>query len=469
MRRGLSTAVPLVLLMASGCASKSPFDLEDVASPYAYQYTWEQGRIYHNPTGREMTREQLYDYLAGFTVIYVGESHDSVDDHAVQLEILQALHERFPGEVALGLEMLRTDSQAAVDRWVSGAMSDKEMVRLWARNWGAASYPYYKDILAYVREVGMPVVALNRPRYLAPPQQGPGASTDGAVGTSVRPRPDPEIDNDDPYYQAYIGAFLAGHDAGPGTLEQFIRAQSLWDETMAESAATFLSQADNRSRRLVVRRPVVYVETREKRSARFPRPPRAEDFAIGRLADDLVAVCRRLGLDDGRTALFGSSMGSNAILEALKHGRLRARSAFVVGPNATFTPPWWGRGLVALPVAAYGLIREPLIWYLRRFRVNAREDPEQMRRYERTLRSADPLRLKLSARAVAGYDARPGLETIAVPVAVAYAEADTLHDAEPIRQLAERIPVGETMTFASSTAMHREEVVEPLERFIDRC
>ena len=222
-------------------------------------------------------------------------------------------------------------------------------------------------------------------------------------------------------------------------------------------------------RRLVVRRPVVYVETREKRSARFPRPPRAEDFAIGRLADDLVAVCRRLGLDDGRTALFGSSMGSNAILEALKHGRLRARSAFVVGPNATFTPPWWGRGLVALPVAAYGLIREPLIWYLRRFRVNAREDPEQMRRYERTLRSADPLRLKLSARAVAGYDARPGLETIAVPVTVAYAEADTLHDAEPIRQLAERIPVGETMTFASSTAMHREEVVEPLERFIDRC
>jgi uncharacterized iron-regulated protein len=244
--------VPLVLLMASGCASKSPFDLEDVASPYAYQYIWEQGRIYHNPTGREMTREQLYDYLAGFTVIYVGESHDSVDDHAVQLEILQALHERFPGEVALGLEMLRTDSQAAVDRWVSGAMSDKEMVRLWARDWGAASYPYYKDILAYVREVGMPVVALNRPRYMAPPQQGPGASTEGAVGTSVRPRPDPEIDNDDPYYQAYICAFLAGHDAGPGTLEQFIRAQSLWDETMAESAAAFLSQAGNRSRRLVV-------------------------------------------------------------------------------------------------------------------------------------------------------------------------------------------------------------------------
>ncbi len=222
-------------------------------------------------------------------------------------------------------------------------------------------------------------------------------------------------------------------------------------------------------RELSARRPVVYVETREKRTARFPRPLRAADFRIGRLADDLIAVCRRLGLDRGRTALFGSSMGSNAILEALKHGRLPARSAFVVGPNATFDAPWWGRGLIALPAAAYGLIREPILWYLRRFRVDSRRDPEQMRRYQRTLRSADPLRLKLSARAVLDYDARPGLETIAVPVAVAYAESDTLHSSERVRRLAERIPLGEAMAFASSTAMHREEVVEPLERFIRRA
>ena len=252
MRRGFSLAVPLFLLLVSGCASKSPFSLEDVASPYAYQYTREQGHIYHNPTGRQLTRHQLYDYLAGFTVIYVGESHDSVDDHAVQLDILEALQVRFPGEVALGLEMLGTDAQAEVDRWVAGAMSEKEMMRLWARNWSAASYPYYKDILDYVREEGIPVVALNRPRTRLPQQGDRGASAGGPGGALPERRPEPEIDDDDPYYRAYIGAFLAGHDAGPGTLDQFIRAQSLWDETMAESAAAFLSQPDNKSRKLVV-------------------------------------------------------------------------------------------------------------------------------------------------------------------------------------------------------------------------
>lgn len=70
-----------------------------------------------------MTGEELWAYPTGFTVIYVGESHDSVNDHEVQLKILKALVERFPGEVALGLEMPRTDSQEGVSRWVAGEMT----------------------------------------------------------------------------------------------------------------------------------------------------------------------------------------------------------------------------------------------------------------------------------------------------------------------------------------------------------
>jgi uncharacterized iron-regulated protein len=252
MRLGSFALVPFCLLVLSGCASESQFDLQDVASPYAYQYTWERGRIYHSPTGTEMTENGLYDYLAGFTVIYVSESHDSVNDHEVQLNILKAMVARFPGEVALGLEMLRTDSQEDVNRWVSGQMSEKEMMRLWAHNWGPSSYPYYKEILNYVRDQEIPLVALNRPQQSLPLHGNADAGTEGINASPPAPLPDPEVDALDPYYEAYIGAFLSGHEAGPDTYEMFMRGQLLWDETMAESAATFLLRPDNPVSKLLI-------------------------------------------------------------------------------------------------------------------------------------------------------------------------------------------------------------------------
>ena len=217
---------------------------------------------------------------------------------------------------------------------------------------------------------------------------------------------------------------------------------------------------------LTVRRPVVYVETREKRSARFTRRLSAMDFTIARLAEDLRMLAAAEGLADGRAVLFGSSMGANAILEALKGGRLAVRAAFVVGPNATFHVPWWGHGVIAMPPAAYGLLREPLLWYLRHYRVDARSDPEQMRRYERTLRDADARRLKLSARAVANVDTRPGLETVTAPVAVAYAPSDVLHGADEVRDLVSRIPAAEALEFTTNSAMHSPEVVDRLEAWL---
>ena len=121
-------------------------------------------------------------------------------------------------------------------------------------------------------------------------------------------------------------------------------------------------------------------------------------------------------------------MGSNAILEALKGDRFRAKAAFLVGPNIEFFFPAWGR--VAARVVPAWLIERLkgfMIWYLRSFRVNEQSDPEQMARYVRTVRAADALRLKLSAQAVLDYTLLPGLETISTPVAVAYADSDTLH------------------------------------------
>ena len=220
---------------------------------------------------------------------------------------------------------------------------------------------------------------------------------------------------------------------------------------------------------LVRNRPVVYLETREKRSAEIlPHLMKSSSFTIPRLAEDVVSAARTLGLDNDRTVLFGSSMGSNAILEALKGSRLPARAAFLVGPNAEFYFPAWGKVAVrVVPAWLIERLKGFVIWYLRKFRVNSNSDPEQMARYVRTVRAADALRLKLSARAVQGYSAMPGLESITTPVAVAYANSDTLHDEREVRRMVDAIPRGTAVSCPSNTYMHDADVARDLETYLE--
>lgn len=218
---------------------------------------------------------------------------------------------------------------------------------------------------------------------------------------------------------------------------------------------------------LVRERPVYYMETREKRSAVFAGDDlRPTDFGIIRLGEDIIEVCRQLGIDPQRRVFFASSMGSNAVLEALKNERLEARGAFLVGPNADFRFPGWGKALTYMPASIYHLARPFMEWYLERFRVNVREDPEQMARYRRTLRAAHPVRLKLSARAVLGYSLFPGLETVTAPVAIAYALADTLHGGREVQQILDVLPRGEAVECPSNTYMHTAMVADDLQQFI---
>jgi len=215
-------------------------------------------------------------------------------------------------------------------------------------------------------------------------------------------------------------------------------------------------------------RRVVYIESREKRSAVTGSRLTSGSFAIPRLARDLEVACDRIGVDVPDSVFFGSSMGSNAILEALKGDRLCPRAAFLIGPNGEFHIPWWGVILIHLPAMSYHVLKHFVMWYLRKFRVNSNEDPDQMLRYERTLNAANPLRLKLSAQAVRGYSAWPRLETVSVPVGIAFADSDTLHGEGEAVRIADRLPRGEAIRCSTNTAMHRGEVVGVLDLFLVR-
>lgn len=215
-------------------------------------------------------------------------------------------------------------------------------------------------------------------------------------------------------------------------------------------------------------RDLYYIESREKQSAKIAATRLGpSDFCVRRLADDLVTVCDEIGLGDGRTAIVGSSLGATAIIEAPKRGRLNASAAFVIGPNAHFVFPWWAKVLPELPAFTYHFSKWIALFYLKYFRVDSKREPQQIDRYIRTLRTADPLRMKLSAQAVQGYEIWSGLDSIEIPVAVACSPTDGLHREEDVKRIVDEIPKCELVSCPTNHYMHCADIVTDIRRFLE--
>jgi pimeloyl-ACP methyl ester carboxylesterase len=217
---------------------------------------------------------------------------------------------------------------------------------------------------------------------------------------------------------------------------------------------------------VVGEREVRYIETREKGSARIARRALTpDDFSIERMAADLVAATAALDVVDDRTTIMASSLGATAVLEAAKDGGVPAARAFLIGPSASFRFPAWGHPFLYFPAPAYWGLKYIVLWYLRTFRVDVEREPEQMQRYERTVRAAHAQRIKLSSRSVRGYSVWPRLRRVGLPVAVAYARSDSLHDESEIERLVQVLPQGRAVLCPSNLYMHSAQVIADLHAF----
>lgn len=245
MRSALFTGILPVLVIVAGCAASGP--PVRVESPYVPPSELRKGQVLHLATGRLVDAGELIEYLSRFPVVYVGETHDSTDDHAVEFAILKGLQEKNPGSLALGLEMLQRTFQPEVDAYVRGELEEERFVQVWEQNWGD-TFLYYREILSFARERAMPVRALNvgkdmRDAVRGQAEEGPEAA---------RAEDLPEMDLEDPYHREYVRAILAGHPMGSRHVEAFYRVQVLWDEAMAESAAEYLKSREGQGRQLVI-------------------------------------------------------------------------------------------------------------------------------------------------------------------------------------------------------------------------
>lgn len=180
--------------------------------------------------------------LAAANVVYLGETHDRPADHAAQLQIIQALHRRNP-RLAIGMEMFQRPYQAAIDRYLSGEITEAALRQQteYDRRWGF-DWEHYAPILRYAQAHGIPVVALNVPTEVTQRLAEKGWNSLLPSDRQWIP-PLSEIDTGNAQYRRLLEGIYRDFHINHGSssdFENFLLAQVVWDETMADSIADYL-------------------------------------------------------------------------------------------------------------------------------------------------------------------------------------------------------------------------------------
>ncbi len=245
--RQVCTFIMTVLLLA-GCATTRPVVKGDFEMPYPLPAPMKAEEIYHVPTGLKLSFDGLMDMLAGARLICIGETHDNLHAHRVELLVIRELYRRYPGKIAIGMEMFREPEQGNLDRWTKGELTEREFLKAtrWYENWGS-DFGYYREILAFAKENGIDVIALNPAREL---QQEVSRTGLDNLAAGVKAKL-PEIGEPDPYQKATMKGVYGGHLSTEGMFESFFRVQLLWEETMAVRIVDYLGSTRGEGKRMV--------------------------------------------------------------------------------------------------------------------------------------------------------------------------------------------------------------------------
>jgi aminopeptidase N len=186
---------------------------------------------------------EIVSQVADKTIVYVGEKHDRYGDHLMQLEVIQSLRQGH-GKLAIGMEMFQRRYQKALDQYVAGTIDEQTLLQEshYFTTWGF-NYHLYRDILEYARAQNIPIIALNLDTNIVSKVARDGLAHLNGEEKALIPK---DMDFSDQEYKERLRQVFNMHQTDlPGAValhefEYFVQAQTLWDETMAESITAFL-------------------------------------------------------------------------------------------------------------------------------------------------------------------------------------------------------------------------------------
>jgi uncharacterized iron-regulated protein len=248
----------LVVAILSACAAHPP-------TPAAPKHGIEAAALpMHvlDRTGHQLDDKAFWDRLAASRAVCVGEEHPNPHHHWVQLEVVKHLAPRWH-ELALGMEMVQRPFQGALDDFAAGRIDDDAMRSRtgWADRWGYDYNLYGPTIHAAIAAHGT-LLALNASKELTKKVVHHGLES----LTPDEKAQVPELDLADKAHRAWFDTLMedmggseahshkpeagdpkptkehANDDPEPEmpSADRIYTVQVIWDETMADTAATWL-------------------------------------------------------------------------------------------------------------------------------------------------------------------------------------------------------------------------------------
>ena len=203
-------------------------------------------RVFDTRRGAFIDFESMVAALARADVVLVGEQHDDPNTHRLEYALVSGLRRRRIAPT-VSLEMFERDVQDVIDRYLSGAITEEQLLKE-ARPWPRYATDY-RSLVELAKAEGWPVVAANLPRRFASEIAKTGeASIDTAVfgrssaGGPGSPVPArclfrPVHECDDRPLAGWRRQAAAPSDEQRAATDRYYWAQCSKDETMAESIA----------------------------------------------------------------------------------------------------------------------------------------------------------------------------------------------------------------------------------------
>ena len=209
---------------------------------------------------------------------------------------------------------------------------------------------------------------------------------------------------------------------------------------------------------------VIYVETREKISSKVNGKA---DFSVEAIASDLVKLVKIYKLKKDEYIMFGSSLGGTAILESYQDIASKPLCFALLGPNAVYRVPWWGKIIIRIFwIRLYPGFKQFIKWYLKNFRLDIESDQAQYEKYCNAVDSADPKKLKPGALALSKYKVWDILENINIPVLIIGASKDLLHEPENLIKMDKMLPNSTFIDMETNAYAHGSELVVEIRKYI---
>lgn len=209
---------------------------------------------------------------------------------------------------------------------------------------------------------------------------------------------------------------------------------------------------------------VHYVETREKITAEVEGKA---DYSVEAIGRDIVKLVQHFDLENKRFLLFGSSLGSTAILDCCRFLDRKPLCLVLIGPNAVFRVPRFGLVIIRIfPPWFYTLLKPVVKWYLRTFRLDLKSDLAQYEKYCSALDAADPRKLKQGTLSLSKYQVWDLLAGIEIPTLVVGASKDVLHEPENLHKIVSMMKSAVYLDLETNRRTHSKEMVEKMRNYL---